>query len=69
MAEKSLFSRISLLCAGLSFLIVPVVFGIIGTISGIIGLLRQEEQKSFAVIGMIICIIRVIVALAVNGNL
>jgi len=69
MAEKSLFSRLSLLFAGLSFFVIPVVFGIIGTISGIIGLLRQEEQKSFAVIGMIICIIRVIVALAVNGNL
>lgn len=64
--EKSLFSRLSLLSAGISFFIVPFVFSIIGIILGIIGLLKQEEQKTFAVIGIIVCIIRVVVALAVS---
>ena len=65
-SEKSLFSRLSLLSAGISFFIVPFVFSIIGIILGIIGLLKQEEQKTFAVIGIIVCIIRVVVALAVS---
>lgn len=66
MAEKSLFSRLSLVCAGVSFFVIPFVFSIAGIISGVIGLLKQEEQKMFAVIGIIICIIRVVVALAVS---
>lgn len=64
--EKSLFSRLSLGCAGLSFFAVPMVFSIIGIILGLIGLLKQEEQKTFAVAGIIICIIRVIAALAIS---
>ena len=67
--EKSLFSRLSLVSAGLSFFVIPLVFGIVGIILGIIGLLKQEEQKMFAVIGIIICIIRVVVALAISWNL
>ncbi len=67
--EKSLFSRLSLVCAGVSFFVVPLVFSIIGIILGIIGLLKQEEQKTFAIIGIIICIVRLIGALAVNGIL
>lgn len=64
--EKSLFSRLSLVCAGVSFFVVPFVFSIIGIILGIIGLLKQEEQKTFAILGIIICIIRVVAALAVS---
>lgn len=63
-SEKSLFSRLSLGSAGLSFFVLPLVFGIIGIILGIIGLLKQEEQKNFAVIGIIICIVRVILAVS-----
>lgn len=62
--EKSLFSRLSAVCAGLSFVIIPLVLGIIGIILGIVGLLKQEEQKYFAVIGIIICLLRVFGALA-----
>ncbi len=68
-AERSLFSRLSGVCAGLSFFAIPLVFGIIGIILGIIGLLKQEEQKYCAIIGIIICLIRVIGALALSGNL
>ncbi len=68
-SEKSLFSRLSLVSAGLSFVAIPLVFGIIGIILGIIGLLKQEEQKNIAIIGIIICIIKVIGALALSGNL
>lgn len=64
--EKSLFSRLSLVSAGLSFFVIPLAFSIVGIILGIIGLLKQEEQKTFAIIGIIICIIRVVVALAVS---
>lgn len=68
-SEKSLFSRLSLVFAGLSFVAIPLAFGIIGIILGIIGLLKQEEQKYIAIIGIIICIIKVIGALALSGNL
>lgn len=67
--EKSLFSRLSAVCAGLSFFAIPLVFSIVGIILGIIGLLKQEEQKMFAIIGIIICIVRLVGALAVNGSL
>lgn len=63
-AEKSLFSRLSLVCAGLSFFVIPLVFSIVGIILGIIGLLKQEEQKMFAIIGIIVCIVRIVGALA-----
>lgn len=63
-SEKSLFSRLSLVSAGLSFFVIPLVFSIIGIILGIIGLLKQEEQKMFAILGIIICIVRLVGALA-----
>jgi len=62
-SERSLFSRASLLCAGLSFFIIPLVFCIVGIISGIVGLLTQEEQKHIAIIGIIICLVKVFGAL------
>lgn len=64
--EKSLFSRLSLVSAGLSFFVIPLVFSIVGIILGIIGLLKQEEQKMFAVIGIIVCIVRLVGALALT---
>lgn len=67
--EKSLFSRLSCVCAGLSFFAIPLAFSIVGIILGIVGLLKQEEQKIFAVIGIIICIVRLVGALALSGNL
>lgn len=45
------------------------VWEIAGIILGIIGLLKQEEQKHWAIIGIIVCIVRVIGALALSGNL
>lgn len=64
--EKSLFSRFSCVCAGLSFFAIPLVFSIVGIILGIIGLLKQEEQKMFAIIGIIVCIVRLVGALALT---
>ena len=63
-AERSLFSRLSMVCVGLSFIGIPLIFGIIGIILGIIGLLKQEEQKYWAIIGIIICLFRVIAILS-----
>lgn len=65
-SEKSLFSRLSLLSAGISFFVIPLVFSIVGIILGIIGLLKQEEQKMFAILGIIICIVRLVGALALT---
>lgn len=63
-SERSLFSRLSVACAGITFIGLSLPFGIIGIILGIVGLLKQEEQKYFAIIGIIICLIRVIGALS-----
>lgn len=64
-SEKSLFSRLSLLFAGLTFFAIPFVFGIIGIILGLIGLIKQEEQKNIAILGIIICIFKIIVPFSV----
>lgn len=40
------------------------VWEIAGIILGIIGLLKQEEQKHWAIIGLIVCLLRLIVTLS-----
>lgn len=45
------------------------VWEITGIILGIIGLLKQEEQKYWAIIGIIVCTIRLIATLTINGAL
>ena len=64
-AERSLFSRLSSACAAISFAIRTLyVWEIAGIILGIIGLLKQEEQKHFSIIGIIVCLLRLIVTLS-----
>lgn len=43
-----------------------LVWEIAGIILGIIGLLKQEEQKHWAIIGIIVCIVRIIATLALS---
>lgn len=40
------------------------VWEIAGIILGIIGLLKQEEQKYWAIIGIVVCLLRLIVTLS-----
>lgn len=59
----------SLVCGIVSFFILPFIFGVTSVILGIIGISRQEEKKSYAIIGIILGIIGVLWAFYSTGML
>ncbi len=59
----------SLICGIVSIFILPFIFGIASVILGIIGISRQEEKKTYAVLGIILGIVGVLWAFYYTGML
>ncbi len=57
----------SLVCGIVSFFILPFIFGIASVILGIIAISRQEEKKTYGVIGIVLGIIGVLWAFYATG--
>lgn len=58
----------SIICGIVSFFILPFIFGIVSVILGIIGIARQEDKKTYAVIGIILGVISVLYSYFAAGG-
>lgn len=65
--ESNASSIGSLICGIVSFFIIPRVFGLIAVILGIIGVSRDEDKKTYAIIGIVLGIASFIYSFTAQG--